>query len=427
MMPREKLIYPFVIIFLLISVYRGHAEVEMCEVQEFGHTKKEAIINGLLEAIRQIKGTRIQGEEKLRSIVEEVVSTDEWDTANLHMKSRQSEDISLQTHGYIKSYKVIKAKFNKARDGWDVILRVYIPIYKAIKENLHDTRPRLAVMPFRTTKASFFIEGRHVAAQEVSRRFTQRLVNELTQSRKFLVLDREYFEEYLHEKKLILSEDTPIEEQVRIGHILGVDYLLVGTISNLKIEETSQLIKILGKRIHHTRANLQIDYRIIYGPTRQIKWANSISIDWPPGKNGADGACNLKPLVDSLLCKGAKAITQEALSNIYPIRVADILSDGHIVLNQGGITISEGDLLDVFNLGKIIVDPYTKQPLGQAEVWSATIKVDKVLPKLAYARIVKGDKEKIKINSICRRVKYQHKVKKHKIKRNQTQKMKIPW
>ena len=59
-------------------------------------------------------------------------------------------------------------------------------------------------------------------------------------------------------------------------------------------------------------------------------------------------------------------------------------------------------MLDVFVQGEEIIDVDTKESLGRTESQIATIRIEKVTPTMSYARIVKGDIDKISVGLICR-------------------------
>jgi len=91
------------------------------------------------------------------------------------------------------------------------------------------------------------------------------------------------------------------------------------------------------------------------------------------------------------------------MANIYPIRVVKVQPNGEIILNQGGVTVKNGEILDVFSKGEKIIDPYTHESLGSSESWIASIKIFRVIPKMSYARVLKGKSSLIRNGSICRR------------------------
>ena len=78
-----------------------------------------------------------------------------------------------------------------------------------------------------------------------------------------------------------------------------------------------------------------------------------------------------------LLEVAAERITEAMLDAIYPISLVAI--DGDIVtLNQGGDTISSGNLYELYRYGEKIIDPYTKESLGRSETLVGEISVERV-------------------------------------------------
>lgn len=375
------------------------------KVTATGETKEAAIINCLIEALRQAEGLTVEAKKSLHSVFMESL-----ESANGQTNERSTstniigQDISSKTGGYIKSYDIINEVHNQNSLGWEVTLIVAIASYKTpgISPN---SRRKIAIIPFRTKQASYSFRGRHIPSSEISRQFTQKLVTEMTQTRRFTVLDREYMEEFLREKSLVLSADAPVSEQMKIGEVLGVDYLLVGTITEGSQKQIPYTIQITGETGYDYSASFVADYRIMVMATRQIKWSDSVTISLGDAKIKSM-VPSLRPekIQQSLLGKAAQQIVHRAIENIYPIRVVKVQQNGELILNQGGVTVSDGEMLDVFIKGERIVDPYTGESLGSSETWAATIKIVRVIPKMSYARVIKGQLATIQNSSICRRI-----------------------
>ena len=400
--------YTIVIILSVLIVSNGLSALNAAEVTRvvsgFGVTKKESVDNALLEAIQQVKGLKIAGTEQMHSSFVESSSThNKKHYSSSSAKSFFNQDVMTQTQGLIKSYEILSTVRSESDQVWEVRIRVHIPVYKTPGISPHSRR-KIAIIPFRTTRSSYNFRGGHSPSSEISRQFTQKLVTEMTQTRRFTVLDREYMEELLREKNLILSLDAPLFEQMKIGQVLGVDYLLIGTISEANQKQIPYTIQVTGETGYNFSASFIADYRIIVMATRQIKWAANVTLSL--------GNDELKILVPSLrgdliqqalLHKAAKQVVQKVMDNIYPIRVVKVQSNGHLILNQGGVTVSDGEILDVFTKGKKVIDPYTKESLGSAESWVATIRITRVTAKMSYAQVIKGQLSEISEGSICRR------------------------
>jgi hypothetical protein len=58
--------------------------------------------------------------------------------------------------------------------------------------------------------------------------------------------------------------------------------------------------------------------------------------------------------------------------------------------------------LDIVSQGKELFDADTKESLGTTETLLATIRIEKVSPRLSYAKVVEGDLSKLSEGLICR-------------------------
>jgi len=412
----------FLIIFLTPFFVLADENVTVLEVTGTGISRSKAIQNGLIEALKQAKGVKIDSRKSYIKLIQDISrSKDGENEHDVGIDKLSHSRVKELTKGTINEYRIINATKN-ADGGWEVTLAVKMLRYKTPGISPHSRR-KLAVMPFRAVKKSFSVQGGRIPAWEISRELTQKVVTELTQSRRFTVLDREYICEYFHEKNLLLSGDTPLEEQMRLGEVLGVDYMLVGTITELNIKRTSYQITTLGKTGYRDQVTLLADYRIIVMPTRQIKWADSVSLTLEnKALHQLAGISDPNAIRQAALAKAAQMLAHKALANIYPIRVSSVQPDGRLIFNQGGVTVSEGELFDIFQVGEKVIDPYSGESLGAAETWVAAAKVERVLAKHSYARVIKGKADQIQVKAICRRVKKQKTGPK-----KTAQKIAIPW
>jgi len=86
-------------------------------------------------------------------------------------------------------------------------------------------KPRIAVLEFKNKADNqWWYSGGAAAAQDV-------FVTELVKSGKFRVVEREQLAALMEEKNLTLSGDVDPSTAVRIGKLLGVNYLLTGAVT----------------------------------------------------------------------------------------------------------------------------------------------------------------------------------------------------
>ncbi len=404
--------YAVAIAILPLLLFMGeisalHAADGVRIVSAFGVSKKEAVVNALLEAVQQVKGVKISGMEKMRSSFMEADSMHNGENqSSSSMKSSQNQEVQKQTQGVIKSYEVLDISRAEGGQGWQARVKVHIPVYKTPGISPHNRR-KMAVIPFRTKQGSFSFSNKRMPAAEVAGMFAQKLVTEFTQTRKFTVLDRNYYEEFLREKELILSPDAPVAEQMKLGEVLGVDYLVVGTISDASSSVNQYKIQLTGEKGWDRSGLFIVDYRIIVMATRQIKWSDSVKVVLGNDDFQRLGADRPELMEQAILKQAAGDLVSRAMDNIYPLRVAEVQPNGQLILNQGGTGLKEGLLLDVFRKGKRIRDSYTGESLGFAETRIGTAEIVRVTAKTSYARIINGNPEGISKGDICRRTEHE--------------------
>src|SRR5262245_6429312 len=86
-------------------------------------------------------------------------------------------------------------------------------------------KPRIAVLEFKNKADNqWWYHGGATAAQDV-------FVTELVKSGRFRVVEREQLEALMQEKGLTLSGDVDPKSAIKVGKLLGVNYLLTGSVT----------------------------------------------------------------------------------------------------------------------------------------------------------------------------------------------------
>ncbi len=402
----------FLIILSLTSPLLFAAETKTVEVETKGHgiNRDEAINNALKQAVAQVKGVAVSSIDTnflYRSASADIERTDSGKRVEFDAVGVQTGGTTLRTNmaGLIKTYEVLNEK--KLEDGtYEVTLKVMVYDYESPDKT---ARLRLAVMPIRTLDNSYRFGELIVPSFDLSRQLSQKLAAALTQTNKFAVLDREYIMEFARERNFLLSGDASLEEQAKLGEALGVDYMLVGTITEAGIQRKMEWSPAIGHPISEYEADFNLEYRLIVGPTRQIKLADilDISLDktneikklvkkWEPQD------LDYREMTDNFVSMVANQLVETIIDRLHPIRIAAIENNGRVIINQGGSRIAVGQLLNIYSQGKELFDADTKESLGTTEILVATIKIDKVMPRMSYAKLVDGDVTELSEGLICR-------------------------
>jgi len=241
----------------------------------------------------------------------------------------------------------------------------------------------------------------------VAGQLSQVLVTEFTQARKFRVLDREYLSEYLSEQEFLASGNLPVEETLRLGQRLGADFILVGAINDFKIRQKEK--EVLGIKKVLREASLSFDFRVLEVATQEIRWSNTFSKRYSNSELAklVGGAPDDDELVRSSVIQAAGHETAtEMLDVIFPLRVVHVEA-GEIYLNQGGIRVKEGEIYDVFESGRKVIDPSTglKLPIDGRKL--ASIEIVRVAPKFSVGVLIAGSDEDCAacnlLQGICRK------------------------
>ncbi|ABB22976.1 CsgG/HfaB family protein [Pelodictyon luteolum] len=400
-----KQIFLVIVILLLPILAQAEFVVSQLDVKGYGETRSEAVQDALLEAIRQNHGVDIQSKRELvRELPAPGAVTDSAMTTPDRHNAVVRDEVRESVRGAVRQYRVLEAH-ELAAGRWEARVLVAFTHYKSPGLNASNRR-RIAVMPFRTAGIPMLLDGQRVPAEEVSAELVQQVVTELTQSRKFTVLDRDYMDAYLSEKSLLLSPDGEESEMMKMGRVLGVDYMLVGSISGGVERRAEDVLALTGERVQHGAASLNVDYRIIVMPTREVKWSGSERIVLEGSAMPREDAVSAAPdaVRRALVLGAARMIVRRSLDNIYPLRVVGRNAAGEVLVNQGGVTLQDGDLLDVFAAGPGVKDHYTGESLGAVESRIGRIRVVRVAAKKSYAAVVDGELALMADGSICRRL-----------------------
>lgn len=389
--------------FLFIGIFatsvfaQNGTKIEKVKVVSgYGLTKTQAIQNALIEATKQQNGAIIQSVKSVfKTYAQQSTSNNGENSYQTLMQDGVAQKIRVATKGYIDKYEIVDIIEHPS--DFEAKIKVTTVEYKTPGHSVHKRR-KIVVIPSYTDSIMYRVLNGYKSAKEISVSLNQELISSLTQTRKFSILDRENNHAYNLEKDVILSADAHKDELLKLGNVVGADYLIISDITDFKI--LNKTTTVLEQKITKLKAIATIKYRIIAMATRQIKWSNTKTFEFTPkGKTTEQVFINVLKQI-------SEALTYEIIENIYPIKIADISANGNVILNQ---SLKLNSIYEVYALGNKLFDSYTKEFLGYDEIHTGTIQVIRSLPKVSYAKIIKGDAQK---GSICRKSK--NKVKKQK-------------
>ncbi len=380
------------------------------EVIGYGRDRGEAIKNALYRAVEQVRGVKVDsgtydfvfrgagagisaGEPGQRRI--------EFDSVGV---ATEGTAYTTEIGGLVKTYDVLEEK-QIDQDTYQVRLQVAVYDYP---ERGQTKRVKVALMPVKTSEKNYRFLNLTISGDALSALFSQRLAVGLTETNKFAVLDRESISSFAAEEKMLLSFDAPLGEQAKLAETLGADYLLIGTISQAKIERIDKYLKVADYTTTEFKARLHFNYRLVDSSTKQIVLASAtqkylenekvreLADEWDPAE------WDPAQVRDAFISVVVNDVIEAIIDRVYAITIAAVQQDGQIILNQGGKRMKKGMLLDVFTKGKEVFDADTKELLGRVESRVATIEVQKVTETMSFAKVLTGDLSKVSKGLVCR-------------------------
>ena len=374
-----------IIIFLFLTVTFSFSEiVTTSKVQRaqgvgIGVSRSEAVNEAIVEAVGQISGVRI----KKKTIVENLeIEDDKGGKLSLNYNAK----IDKYTSGKADSYKILNV--NRTPDGLykATVLVTNKKVTRKYKTPGYNKNKRrsIVVVPANLNSGHFNIMGEIKSSINTNINLSQELLNKITQTRKFNVLDREENRAFYNEQNIFKSESAHADEVLKLGNILGSDYILLTSIKDLAVEKENGSKYITNSSTSYS-ATVTVQFKVITTATRQVKFANTRNYQFEPMGN------TLKQIYYDILGQVSSKITTELIENIYPIKVLKI-SNESVTLNQGNM--ETGTQFEIYKLGERLVDSYTKESLGRSETKTGVLEITKTMPKYSVAKILEGTAKK---------------------------------
>jgi curli biogenesis system outer membrane secretion channel CsgG len=143
----------------------------------------------------------------------------------------------------------------------------FVPALRAASD-----KPRVAVLEFKNKADNqWWYSGGGAAAQDV-------FVTELVKSGKFRVVEREQLAALMEEKGLTLSGDVDPKTAIKVGKLLGVNYLLTGAVTEYGMSGTNVNTPWVGNlpsvSVGKKTFTAAMNARLIDTSTGEIVWAD---------------------------------------------------------------------------------------------------------------------------------------------------------
>lgn len=264
----------------------------MKETSGSGATQQQAIAEAILIAVQSVNGTGVSSRVDYEETVSMSASQNHW---SYNSKSSPVFSVDTTGTGSVSRFQVLSVSGSK--DHYRARVRSHVNQFES---SVQDQRMRrIAVLPFRVTSGADYDE-------DFSGELADSLGTYLTQSGKLSVLDRQYISEMQYENDILNWDGAP-NELARLGQKVGVDYLVVGKITQLG-QSTGSAMYGLNENAQQVR----LSWRVIEANTSKVVAAGNVNktISQFSGKNLITGSS------DSTADTVAQTVYQDILAGL---------------------------------------------------------------------------------------------------------------
>lgn len=369
----------------------GKIEQVAVTASGMGPTPGAAINDALKSAILQVNGTKVQATSASLQTFSKITGQLDVETSNgsdsvkasaTVQGSHFAESIVAQSQGVVSTFKVVKLTAPKDTGGmFSADISASIAKFKAPADS---GKIKIVVAPLRSDKATFDIGGRAVPAAVVLAQLRQQLIDALTQSGRFTVLDRQFETELEGELDLITSGKAVTQDFAKMGQALTADLVWVGVVNELGYTRHARQLRTSDRELVSYSGGWSVSQRMINLATRQILQSGTIDGRAPSIAPTTMGSgIDADSVLQEMRMEIAKRTTEAILLQTFPISVVE--RDGmNVVLSQGGNSLVQGARYKLYLQGKEIKDPQTGQSLGNTESVCCDVVISRVTPKLSY-------------------------------------------
>lgn len=269
-------------------------------------------------------------------------------------------------------------------------------------------KPAIAVLDFTTGNKPLVKEIHKVKevtditwADKETNLFTAELITALVNTNKFNVVERDRMEAIVKELEFGDSGEILPEKAIKMGQLLRAEYLIMGKVE--VIEASQKKARVLYSKSKKTtfQGHMAVNMKIVDTRNGKITAAKKVNLQ-DVHNESVHGHTTLVTFIDMLKEKTVQQLVGGIIDMISPTKIIKVV-DNKVFLTSGLEGIVKVDtLMDVYNVGDELIDPDTRESLGQEEILIGLVKITEIQPKYIMAQIIEGDASHILAGAICR-------------------------
>ena len=228
--------------------------------------------------------------------------------------------------------------------------------------------------------------------REDTRAFGDMLTTALVKTRKFNVIERDRLDEIFKEQGLSLKGFTTGGYTGRKFNLQGVHYIMTGAIT--EYGQKSSALRLKGFALGGKTVKMAVDIRVLNVSTGAIEIAETVEASASAGGGfrvrgfASGGQGDSSAALGEVSRKTARNVANLIVSTVFPVKVVAKTRRGTVILNYGNGFLKKGDVLEIFSMGEVLIDPDTKEKLGSEEELVGRVAVTSAQAKFSKAKII---------------------------------------
>lgn len=359
----------------------GRIETVPVRAEGRGSFPAEAVDEAIKAAILQVNGKTIDlSSEQFRSSVAVAIGRDQ-----IALQSGGfAQLVSEHSRGAVTNFKIVSLAKSKLEGVYVATIEANIARFRGPEDS---RKLKVVIAPLRSSSSAYQIGNDSVSAVQVAEQLHQQIINQLTQTGRFVVIDRDFAPDVANELDLISSGQAPVGEFAKIGQSLSADLVWVGRIDSLGFQRRAQKLPTSDRQLVSYSGGARMSDRLINVATRQILLSDSVTASIPPiPPTTFEPAVDTQETLTALERSVAAQVVPAMVLRMYPIAVVSRTGDS-VVLSQGGPIVREHASYEVVLMGEEMKDPQTGQDLGRAEEPCCVVDVTRVTATMSYGTL----------------------------------------
>jgi curli biogenesis system outer membrane secretion channel CsgG len=271
---------------------------------------------------------------------------------------------------------------------------------------------KIAVLPFDdgSIQDRWWDEGNW----DIGKGIADEFVTEFLNTNKFRLIEREQINRVIEEQDFGQSGRVDAKTAAKIGKILGVDFLVMGRVTEFSLKSTGvsglSLKKGIGLGVKSTNAIVAIDARLVDATTAEIiasvtgkgdkRSTNlAVAVEWEAIAFGSDEfrKTNLGIATREAVASAAQQLADKAYGSgrgpSQPSKLSGVVayaSGNRVIINIGSSSGVKQDMVFVVSkVLEVVKDPTTDEVIDEITETVAEIKVTEVKDKSATCAVLK--------------------------------------